>query len=321
MDHLQSMRTFIHIAEAGSVARAAAGLGMPTAAAVQALAELEAHLGTRLLRRAGRPGLTASGHAYLARSRAILADLAAADRQIRAGGMPATASGRLRLRVPMAFAVHQLAKHLPDFHARFPNVSLELSAHSADPDADGDHDLAIHWRHPQRHASRVRRLARSDVILCAAPEYLDRHGRPDEPAALAAHRLLWPSRAGSEQAGPVLLRGSPGGGAGPGAGRMRQATVPARATSPVSTPHAELAYASALACLGICALPSFVVEDAVREGALEHVLPAWHLERCAIWACTPAHAPRTAPSQAMLGFLLEVFGGQDRDPWLIPLRP
>lgn len=318
MDQLQSMRTFVHIAEAGGVARAAAGLGVAPAAAAQALAELEAHLGTRLLKRPGRLALTASGQAYLARSRAILADLAAADSRVRVGGTQAEPSGRLRLRVPMAFAVHQLAKHLPDFHARFPGVTVELRAPGVDADADEDHDLEIHWRHlPQRHAARARRLARTDVILCAAPEYLDLHGRPDEPGALAGHRLLLPPRAGREHQGLVLMRGSPGG----GAGRMLRTVVPGHFRAPVSTPHAELAYASALACLGICGLPSFVVEDAVLEGALERVLPAWHLDRYAIWACTPAHGPEPSLSQVMLGFLLEVFGGQDIDPWLSPSAP
>jgi DNA-binding transcriptional LysR family regulator len=312
MDQLKSMRTFVHIAEAGGVARAAAGLGVAPAAAAQALAELEAHLGTRLLKRPGRLALTPSGHAYLARSRAMLADLAAADSQTRAGGPQPEPSGRLRLQVSLAFAVHQLAKHLPDFHARFPRVTVELHAPGGDADADEDYDLAIHWRHlPQRHAARARRLARTDVILCAAPEYLDLHGRPDEPGALAGHRLLLPPRAGREHQGLVLMRGSQSG----GAGRMPRAVVQGRAMAPVSTPHPELAYASALACLGICGLPSFVVEDAVLEGALERVLPAWHLDRGAIWASTPARRPEPSLSQAMLGFLLEVFGGQDTDPF------
>ena len=252
---------------------------------------------------------------------------AEANRQARQDGTADEASGRLRLRVPMAFAVHQLAKHLPDFLARFPKITVDLHVPGAeDVDADQDHDLSIHWRDlPQRLAVRARRLARSDVILCAAPEYLDRYGRPDKPAALAAHRLLLPSRTAGEPARPMLLRGSLGAGAGRPAARVQRAVIPPRTRSPVSTPHAELAYASALACMGICGLPSFMVEDAVLEGALERVLPAWHLDRCAIWACTPARWPGTRPSQtspgaqasqAMLGFLLEVFGGQDQDPWV-----
>lgn len=235
-----------------------------------------------------------------------------------ARGTQVEASGTLRVQVPMSFAVHQLVKHLPEFHARFPKVTVALSAPGGDADADDGHDLTIHWRYlPQRHAATARRLARSEVILCAAPEYLDRHGRPDEPAALGGHRLLLPPRPGTGRAAFELLRGSPGG----RAGRLSRAVVPAGALAPVSTPHAELAYASALACLGICGLPSFMVEDAVLEGALERVLPAWHLDRYAIWASASARTLRASASRALLEYLVEVFGGQDRDPWLSPGGP
>ncbi|MBT9486783.1 MAG: LysR family transcriptional regulator [Rubrivivax sp.] len=315
MDHLQSMRAFVHIAEGGGVARAAHLLGLVPADAAKALSDLEAHLGTRLLKRPGGLTLTASGRAYLARSRAILAELAAADGEARARGMPVEPSGTLRIVVPMVFAVHQLAKHLPDFHARFPKVTVELSAPGLGADAEEGHDLAIHWRRlPQRQSARARHLARTDVILCAAPEYLDRHGRPDAPGMLCEHSLLLPPRPGGRSKHLELMRRSSGG----GGGRLARALVPIGIAAPVSTSHAELAYASALAGLGICGLPSFMAEDAVLEGALERVLPDWHVDHHVIWACTPARRPEASLSQTMVGFLVEAFGGQDRDPWLSP---
>ena len=85
----------------------------------------------------------------------------------------------------------------------------------------------------------------------------------------------------------------------------------------MSTMNAELCYAGALAGLGVCWLPSFVVEDALIESALERVLPEWHLRELAISICIPKRNHLTACTNAMLDFLIETFGREERDPWLM----
>jgi DNA-binding transcriptional LysR family regulator len=311
MDQLQSMRTFVHVAQAGSLARAAPGLGMTPAAAARALADLESHLGTRLFRQRAGASLTAGGRAYLARSRAILADLAAADGMAGARGPQHEAPGALHLLVPMAFALHQLAKHLPEFHARFPGVTVALTAAGH----EGSHDLCIDWGPvAPRPSASLRRLARTEIILCAAPDYLDREGRPSEPGMLGGHSLLLASGAGTPGHGVDLALHRRGG----TRGRSARAWVPLSGRAPIRTPHAELAYAGALAGLGICGLPSFMAEDAVQEGALELVLPGWHLGRHIIWAIAPRPLSEARLTNAMVDFLVETFGGRDQDPWLGP---
>ena len=86
--------------------------------------------------------------------------------------------------------------------------------------------------------------------------------------------------------------------------------------------------AAALADMGITGLPSFVAEEALLENALERVLPCWHLLNTTIYAGMPTRKHVPARTRAFVDFLVETFGGEDRDPWLLaagcetkPLEP
>ena len=78
-------------------------------------------------------------------------------------------------------------------------------------------------------------------------------------------------------------------------------------------------YAAALAGLGLAGLPSFVVEDALLENALERVLPEWHFLTSTIYAAMPSRKHVPARTRAFLDFLIDTFSGPDpeRDPWLL----
>jgi DNA-binding transcriptional LysR family regulator len=76
-------------------------------------------------------------------------------------------------------------------------------------------------------------------------------------------------------------------------------------------------YAAALAGLGITGLPSFVAEEALLEHALERVLPQWHLRSNTLYAGMPTRKHVPARTRAFVDFLVQTFGGEDRDPWLI----
>jgi DNA-binding transcriptional LysR family regulator len=312
MDHLKAMRTFVRIIEEGGFASAARALNVAPAVVTRALAELETHLGTRLIHRTTRRlALTEIGEQYLERTRTILADLASAEDLVSSAH--SEPSGTLRLRTPAAFAIHQLAKHLPDFHRQFPKVNVEVCTLSAVEDVDEGHDLTILWRHRPLDGDFVaRRLATTEVILCAAPEYLDLHGRPEHPSELSQHKmLLQPIPSSRDDELTFRRRGLVG-----GVQRDEQVGVRPKLRAAVTTMNAELTYASALSGLGICGLPSFVVEDAILESVLERVLPEWQLHQYTIWVCMPTRKHVPARTRAMLDFLVATFGGQDRDPWV-----
>jgi LysR substrate binding domain len=80
--------------------------------------------------------------------------------------------------------------------------------------------------------------------------------------------------------------------------------------------HVDTNYAAALAGLGIAGLPSFVAADALIEHALERVLPEWMVFQSTLWAMYPSRKHLPARTRAVLDFLVEIFGGEERDPWL-----
>src|ERR1700754_3953054 len=127
MDRLHSMRVFSRVVDEGSFARAARELNLSPAVVTRLIADLEEHLGARLINRTpGRLSLTDTGELYLERVRHVLTEVEEAE--ALASAATADPRGHLRVLVPPAFAVHQIAKHLPRFRALFPLVTVELSA-------------------------------------------------------------------------------------------------------------------------------------------------------------------------------------------------
>ena len=313
MDHLKAMRTFVRIIDEESFASAARAMDAAPAAVTRMVSELEAHLGTRLINRTTRRlALTEIGEQYLDRARAILAEVESAEALVSSAHTGPR--GTVRLRAPAAFAIHQLAKHLPRFHSLFPRVTVEICTMGSVDDIDEGHDLTILWRRQELDGDFVaRRLARSEVIMCASPEYLERRGRPAHPSELSSHAALLPPSSFGSQFELIFYRDSADG----DEDTAEAFTVKDRGHSPMATANADLTYAAALSGLGVCGLPSFVIEDAVLESALERVLPDWRLYDFTIWACLPSRKYVPARTRALLDFLVATFGGEERDPWLV----
>lgn len=315
MDQLRAMKVFVRVIDEGGFARAARALDMAPPVVTRVVAELEAHLGARLLNRTTRRiALTEVGEAYLERARQILHDVEEAE--ALAAESTKDPRGVVRVLAPPALAVHQLAKHLPQFRARYPQVSIEITAPGAVETVDDDHDISIiATRHPIDGDFIARRLARSEVILCATPEYLDRRGRPRHPRDLDEHEVLIPPLSDLQRG--VVFHSGLWGDDEPGGETIT--VVPPR-HSALRTTHVDTNYAAALAGLGITGLPSFVAEDALLENALERVLPEWTLFTTTIWAAMPSRQHVPARTRAFLDFLVGIFGGEDRDPWLAAAR-
>lgn len=303
MDRLQSMRVFVKVAERGSLAKVAREMDVSPAAVTRLVADLEAHLNVRLLHRTTRRvALTDVGAAYLERVRQILSEVDEAE----ALAMAATHEprGHLRMRMPPAFATHQFAKHLPRFAARYPRVAIDLETGPGEVAPEFDLSILITRRiRPLEGDFVARLLASTQVIVCGTPAYFDRRGRPQRPSDLAHHESLV----------PVL----------PSVPREWVFTDPDTGREMTITPHSVLAtshvdtlLSAARAGLGLVALPSFMLGDALRDGSLERVLMDWPLTDFRIHAAVPSRKYMPARTRAMLDFLVDTFGGEDRDPWV-----
>lgn len=309
MDRLTSMRVFAKVVEQGSLAAAARELDLSPAVVTRLLADLEAHLNARLLNRTTRRlALTEVGEAYLERVRQILAEIDEAE--ALASASTREPRGELRLLMPATFSAHQFAKHLPRFRERHPKVTVDLEVRATGlvdaPDEGADITVLIRGQNrPLRGDFVARLLARTEVIVCATPDYLDRRGRPSSPEDLTGHEALIPvlphvprewafHRTGDEDGEPTVIS----------------------VDGALATNHIDTLFAAALAGMGIVGLPSFMLEDALREGVLERVMPDWRLMAFDIYAAMPSRKYLPARTRAFLDFLVETFGGEPRDPWL-----
>jgi DNA-binding transcriptional LysR family regulator len=307
MDQLRAMRVFSRVIDAGGFAKAATALDIAPAVATRLVAELEEHLGARLINRTTRRlALTDVGEEYLERVRNILSEVD--DAEAVAGIATAEARGRLCVLVPPGFAVHQLAKHLPRFRALHPKVSLELTVSPSVDAPDENHDVTIIVQRvkPIEGAFIARRIATAEVVLCATPEYLAQHGRPKHPRDLANHDTLMPIPPSEQRE----LTFTPAWGGGD------PEVVELKKLPPLMTTHSDTLYAAALAGLGIAGLPSLICEDALMEQALERVLPQWHMQTLTLFAAMPTRKHVPMRTRAFIDFLVDTFGRSERDPWL-----
>lgn len=311
MDQLRAMKVFVRVVDEGGFAKAARALDMAPPVVTRLVAELETHLGARLLNRTTRQlSLTEVGERYLDQVRAILVGVEEAE--ALASQSTKVLRGHLRVLCPPAIAVHQLAKHLPRFQAEYPQVTLELSSPGPVETVDPAFDLTIFASRQAPDGEFIaRRLARTEVVLCASPEYLERCGRPSHPRELAQRQAVVPPRSALNDGGLVFYSGPHGPDAAAQSFRLQLDAHPGLATT-----HIDTMYAAALAGLGVTGLPSYVIEDALVEHALERVLPGWRLFDVTLWAGMPSRRHLPARTRAFLDFLLQIFGGEDRDPWL-----
>ncbi|MDP3222931.1 MAG: LysR family transcriptional regulator, partial [Rubrivivax sp.] len=170
------MKVFAQVVDEGGFARAARALDMAPPVVTRMVAELETHLGARLLNRTTRSiSLTEVGEQYLDKVRTILIEVQ--ESEALASESTKIARGHLRVLCPPAVAVHQLAKHLPRFQAQYPQATLELSSPGPVDTVNEAFDISIFASRQAPDGDFIaRRLARSEVVVCASPEYLDRKG-------------------------------------------------------------------------------------------------------------------------------------------------
>lgn len=308
MDQVKAMRVFTRVIDEGSLAGAARAMDLAPAVVTRLVADLEEHLGARLLNRTTRRlSLTDVGEGYLERCRRILSDIEEAE--ALASAATNEPRGSLRVLMPPAIAIHQLARHMARFHAMYPLVSVELVAPGPVDTLDESFDITvISTRSPLQGDFIARKLARTEVIMCASPEYLARRGRPQHPSELKQHDIMLPPI--HELSRGVTFERC-------GADGLTAESFFAIPSRPVmTTSSVDTKYACALHGLGIAGLPSFVVGDALMEGALERVLSQWRIYSYQLWAAMPTRKFVPARTRAFMDFLVEIFGGRDEDPWL-----
>jgi len=191
MDRLQTMKTFVRVVDDGGFAAAARVLEVDQALVTRQVADLERHLGVKLLERTTRSmRMTEAGETFLAHCRDILSDVAEAEAQVSRSHQGMV--GRVRVALPTLFSSAVAARQLTTLHEEFPDLTVEVAMfdHAVDPVADG-FDVVITDASFAVSATAVARpLLDVPFLLYAAPGYLRRHPAPTTPAQLAAHACV-----------------------------------------------------------------------------------------------------------------------------------
>ena len=190
MDRLLSMRVFQKVIDEGGFAAAARALDLSPAVVTRLVADLEDHLGTRLLHRTTRRvSLSPAGENYLNRVRSILQDIDEAHSI--ASAQTNKLSGVLRILTPPALATFLLAPLLAEFRELHPKIRLHIEVDSHEDLPIEDYDVTLLPTNDAFDADIVaRKVGDTEAILVCSPDYIKRRGMPKTPDDLASHELL-----------------------------------------------------------------------------------------------------------------------------------
>jgi len=190
MDRLRALHYFTACADERSFSRAAQRLGVSTAAVGKMIGTLEHDLGIVLFERTARGLLmTAAGQRYLHACEPALAALAQADEEVR--GFTARPKGTLVVGIQHTVARGCLTVALPRFHARHPEIELDVrDVHHVSDETAAQVDVTVVVGWPKVEQLVKREIAASRFVVAAAPSYWAVHGMPQHPRELAGHACL-----------------------------------------------------------------------------------------------------------------------------------
>lgn len=299
MDRIGDIALFLRVLDLGSISAAARSLDLSVAVASQRLKRLERDLGVRLLHRTTRQlHPTPEGLLLAEQGRVLVEDLEALADGLRRTG--SGVAGTLRVTMSSTFGRLYISPLLPEFLALHPGVRVSVDLNDVMVDlVSAGMDMAIRIGTLDDSSLVARQLASNRRLLCASPDYLRRHGAPKTPADLAAHECL-------------LLVGSQG----------RQDTwrlwdgdreVAVRVAGRIESNQGELLRDAAIAGLGIALHSSWHVNEDLRAGRLQVVLPDYPLPDSGIHAVMPQRRLVPPRVRAFVEFLAEKLDGTP--PW------
>jgi DNA-binding transcriptional LysR family regulator len=258
MDRLEAMRVFSRVVERRSFTLASQDTGLPRSTVTDAVKQLEARLGVRLLQRTTRHvNPTLDGEAYYRRCLSILSDVEDAESAF-AGAKP---KGLLRVDVHGKLARHFLLPGLPAFLAQYPDIQMYMSEGDrlVDPIREGI-DCVLRVGDLQDSEMVARRVALLEEVTCVSRAYIARFGLPQSVDDLSGHQMIgfWSTAIG----GLLPLEFTVAGG-------VRTVSLPAV----VSVNGADTLAAAARLGLGIMQAPRYSLEEDLRQGTLVAILP------------------------------------------------
>jgi len=299
MDRFDALQAFARVVEAGSFTKAAQTLHMSKTTVTQLVQQLEARLRVKLLNRTTRQvKVTADGAAYYERVVRVLADLEDADTGLSSAST--TPKGRLRVDVPSPFARMLMMPALPAFHARYPDIQIDMGVSDRMVNVIGDNvDCVLRGVEVTDPSLVARRVGDLPIGVYAAPSYLERAGAPMHPRELedTHHRLVGFLSTRSGKTLPLRM----GRGDGPHGERIE---VQGRYVVAVDDGNAYLA--AGLAGMGILAVPHYMAHEHVARGELLTLFDDWRCDTMPMYVAYPPNRHVSAKLRVFIDWVVEL---------------
>ena len=295
MDQIQAMRIFVRVVEAGTFTRAADSLSLPKATVTKHVQALEERLRVKLLNRTTRRvTVTPDGAAYYDRTVRLLTDLD----DIEASMTNARANPRGRLRIDVGTSVAQLLiiPNLAEFHARYPDIQVDLGVSDRIVDLIGDNvDCVIRGGELSDQSLVARRVGNLEFITVASPNYLARKGTPTHPLEIEEKHasVIYFSPQSGRHYPLEFVKGSE--------------SIDITGPYQLSVNEANAYVTSVLAGLGIGQITSYQAQQHLQNGTLVRLMPEWTQPPLPVYVVYPPNRHLSAKVRAFVDWAAELF--------------
>lgn len=293
MDAIGVIPVFIAVIEYKGFSAAADHLGLTKSAVSKRISQLEAHLGAKLLHRTTRKlSLTEAGEQYYVH--ALKAQTAAQDAVDCVAQLQGEPQGKLRIHAPMSFGHLHVSPLIPEFLTRYPKISVDLVLDDKAVDlVEQGVDVAIRSGELPNSNLIARKLAPGNSMVCASPEYLDKHGAPSHPSKLTEHNCLLFSY--SDNANQWHFSND-------------KESSHVEVSGNYQANNSEALRQALLKGFGVARLPTFIAGEDIKAGRLVNLFPDYHMPHKDIYALYIARQYLPKKVRVFLDFTIEYFG-------------
>jgi DNA-binding transcriptional LysR family regulator len=294
MNELTQIKSFVALVESGSISKAAERMDIAVSAVSRRLKELESSLGVQLVQRTTRKmHITEAGEKFYRRCGRLLDDLEEAKHE--ASNTATALSGTLRIATPLSFGVAHLSPAIAAFMHLHPQIKIEMDMSDRRVDlVEEGLDLAIRVGALEDSSLMARKLASVRHVVCASPDFLNRHGIPRTPQDLSTLPAL--CYGNHSQPGTWHYHDKDG--------KPGQVKVPMR----MRANNGDALVEAAIAGLGVLCEPSFIAHGSVERGVLTPLLTDYQWYSMNIFAVYPQTKHMPTRVRAFIDFLVASFG-------------
>ncbi len=295
MDRFDAMRAFARVVEAGSFTKAAQTLHMSKTTVTQLIQQLESRLRVRLLHRTTRKlGVTPDGAVYYERVIRLLADMEDAENSLSSAAM--TPRGRLRVDVPSPLARLILVPALPAFHARYPDIQIDMGVSDRVVDLIGDNvDCVLRGGQITDQSLIARHVGDLQIGVYVAPSYVERLGAPAHPRELqnTDHCIVGFLSSRTSKIDPLVL-----------CSENERIEITGNNVLAVDDGNAYLE--AGLVGLGVIALPNYMAAAHQAVGALIPLFTQWRISPMPLYLAFPPNRHVNAKLRVFIDWIVEL---------------